>query len=93
MFIELVMSLLLSITCYSDGIEKTTYKIIDSVSKEPLCGVKIISADSSVYYTNFDGIFNPEDLSKTFHIKYISYADTCIQLETNTATIEIVQQK
>lgn len=72
-------------------------KIIDSVSKESLAGVKISVANANiVVFTDFDGNFNIElptnEIGNEIRVSYISYEETTVRIvNENDKLIEISQ--
>jgi hypothetical protein len=71
-------------------------KIIDSVSKESLAGVKVVIGNTGVVaYTDFDGNFSvevPENCTKDeVVVSYISYEEAVVSLKEKNSIIEISQ--
>ena len=86
---------LLNINLYSNKKEETkieskytTYKVIDSETKEELAGA-YLNINNVKYYTDFNGELNLEENNKKVTIYLISYQIKEVVLNNNKKVIEL----
>lgn len=81
----------------ANAITSISGTITDEVSGESLAGVKIVlEGTDKVAYTDFDGIFKFDDVSKgvyTMSVDYVSYSDKAQSVDTEKTSEVAIKLK